>query len=192
MFPELFPTVQPYNRSPHHRYVVPPGAPAKNRARAAKAHMGPWFAAKTLQFPAFDRFARNQGQGLDVSKITGVKDKLKCHPFDWYLEKFRYIYRDGGLLPRKIFQLEATGGTATEPQCLALRSNSWGNAGPPNDHIVLQTCDTKSTRQWWHGSNRRLDGSKRSVARGEDQTENDGCCTGLRSWNCDQCMDWNG
>ena len=39
------------------RYTVPRGASARNRARAAKAHFGAYFGAKTLTFPAFKQFA---------------------------------------------------------------------------------------------------------------------------------------
>lgn len=159
------------------RYRVPPGAPAKNRARAAKAHMGAFF-AKTLTFPAFGSYQADQGKGLDVADIEGVKEKLgTCKPFEWYLRKFDYIYKAAGLLPAHIFELEAD----ESGQCLALGAHqSWGNANAPDDTLVMRPCKDDPDvdgQQWWHGSNRG--GSGR-------------CCTGFRNWNSDQCIESHG
>ena len=87
--------------APKTGYSVPPGASEKNRARAAKAHFGPWW-QKALTFPAFKRFG---SIALDASAIT--ERTAQCKPFSWYLQRFGHIYRDAGLLPSSIYQLES-------------------------------------------------------------------------------------
>ena len=165
------------------RYSVPPGAPERNRARAAKAHFGAWFTKKTLTFPSFAQFKADGGASLDVSSITAAKSKLKCQPFSWYLDRFSHVYRDGGVLPRTIFQIEAVesgggggGGGGGAALCLQMAQHqSWTNAGAPDDSLVLRPCSDKGTTQWWHRANRAARGARK-------------CCTGLRSWNSDQCI----
>ncbi len=159
------------------RYTVPPGAVATNRARAAKAHFGPWF-EKTLTFPRLSGKA-----ALNVSTIqTALSSKaLQCQPFEWYLRRFAYIYRDAGVLPARIFQIEAVG----TGLCLELAGHKeWGNSDAPSDALKLAACEEASphtagrtTMQWWHRSNRKADGT---------------CCSGLRSWNTDQCLESRG
>ena len=157
------------------RYSVPAGAPEKNRARAAKAHFGEWFSKKTLTFPSFQRFVADGGSSLDVSNILKVKEGLKCKPFSWYLDHFSHVYRDGGVLPRTIYQLEALGGGA-EPLCLQMRAHQfWTNAGAPDDELVLRPCSDAGKTQWWHRANRAASGERK-------------CCTGMRNWNSDQCV----
>ena len=156
------------------KYKVGAGDAVKNRARAVKAHLGEWY-KKTLDFPSFKRW---RGQDLDTSSITDGFSDLKCENFEWYLKRFKYIYRDGGVLPSEVFQIAAVEAEGS-PQCLELKTLGWTNFGH-NDEIVLKECSddhTKSQSQWWHGSNRLQDGS---------------CCGGLRAWNTDQCINGRG
>lgn len=96
-----------------------------------------------------------------------------CQSFQWYLDRFSYIYRDAGVIPEEVFQLSPDGGQ----NCLQITPNrKWGNAREASDHLMLQPCkeEHQGSNQWWHASNRKPDGT---------------CCTGLRVWNTDQCLD---
>lgn len=152
------------------KYKLGAGDASKNQARAVKAHIGPWF-NKTLTFPKYYQF---KDQNLDTSAITDVIEKLKCKNFEWYLDKFKYIYRDAGVLPREVFQIEASNRSA-KPQCLRLKKMKWTNYGTP-DELQLVDCleDRVADPQFWHLANR-----------GDDKK----CCGGLRAWNTDQCID---
>jgi polypeptide N-acetylgalactosaminyltransferase len=153
------------------KYKLGAGDASKNQARAVKAHIGPWF-DKTLTFPKYTQF---KGKDLDTSAITDVTKKLGCNNFEWYLDKFKYIYRDAGVLPKEVFQIESSA-TTDKPQCLKLKKASWTNYGTP-DELELTDCldgHSNPNPQYWHLSNRR-----------EDKT----CCGGLRAWNTDQCID---
>lgn len=171
------------------KYKVAPGDAVLNRARAVKAHAGPWF-EKTATFPAFAKYQADGGESLDVSSITDGMKGLQCKSFEWFLWRFQYIYRDAGVLPSKVFQLEIVNDDDAEehkgdpPLCLQLQGHSqWNNAAAPNDATKLWPCEdlqgnapTGGT-QWWHRSNRNEEGE---------------CCGGLRVWNTDQCLNTNG
>lgn len=156
------------------KYKVGAGDAVKNRARAVKAHVGPWY-EKTLTFPSFDQW---KGKDLDTSSITDAISGLKCETFEWYLNRFKHIYRDAGVLPSEVFQIEAVGsGDASTPLCLELKKMRWTNFGSADD-VVLKECTGSSPSEprpiWWHKSSRQKDGS---------------CCGSLRAWNTDQCID---
>ena len=147
------------------------GDAVKNRARAVKAHLGGWYTHKTLDFPSFKRW---RGLELDTSSITDSLSELKCENFEWYLKRFKYIYRDAGVLPSEVFQIAPVQGDGSE-LCLELKSLGWTNFGN-NDEIALKKCEdthTEPKSQWWHRSGRLDDGS---------------CCGSLRAWNTDQCI----
>lgn len=65
------------------KYKVGAGDAIKNRARAVKAHLGPWY-EKTLTFPSFKQW---RGKELDTSSITDAFSSLKCQNFEWYLNR---------------------------------------------------------------------------------------------------------
>jgi len=152
------------------KYKVGAGDAVKNRARAVKAHLGAWF-EKTLSFPSFNTWKNKE---LDVSSITDAFKHLGCENFEWYLNRFKNIYRDAGVLPDEIFQIEASG---LEEQCIQLKRSGWTNYGSA-DEVIVKDCagasPTSPSTVWWHKSNRLEDGS---------------CCGGLRAWNTDQCID---
>eukprot|EP00804_Cyclotella_cryptica_P028289 CCRYP_013167-RA/>CCRYP_013167-RA protein AED:0.02 eAED:0.02 QI:340/1/1/1/1/1/3/271/1192 len=154
------------------KYKLGAGDAIKNRARAVKAHLGPWY-GKTLTFPSFDQW---RGRELDTSSITDGIAKLGCHDFEWYLDRFSYIYKDAGVLPKEVFQIEASS-IAGAPQCLQLKKMGWTNYGN-SDELELVDCldgpPKEPKPQYWHLSS-RLD----------DKT----CCGSLRAWNTDQCID---
>jgi hypothetical protein len=157
------------------KYKVGAGDAIKNRARAVKAHLGRWY-DKTLTFPSFQEW---RGKELDTSSINSALSNLKCEDFEWYLNRFKHIYRDAGVLPSEVFQIEAIvqGEDEASPLCLELNSMGWTNFGSADD-IVLRECVGPSASEprsiWWHGSSRLNDGK---------------CCGSLRAWNTDQCID---
>lgn len=154
------------------KYKVPPGSASVNRARALLAHAPAMFAQKTVDFPMFRQWKATGGSDLDVSSIQGAMENLQCKSFDWYLDFFGYIYRDGGLIPKEVFQITPDGGNT----CLYVKSKRlWGSDGPPHDTLAMEPCHAKtnSGTQHWHLANRNPEGK---------------CCSGLRSWNTDQCI----
>ena len=156
------------------KYKVNAGDAIKNRARAVKAHLGRWY-EKTLTFPSFKHW---HGKDLDTSSITDAFSKLNCESFDWYINRFKNIYRDAGVLPSEVFQIEAVlSNQASAPLCLELKTMGWTNYGS-GDEILLKECTGSSASEprsiWWHLSNR---------------LKNASCCGSLRAWNTDQCMD---
>ena len=158
------------------KYPVGPGDAIRNRARAVKSHLGKFY-EKTLTFPSFKDWREID---LDTSSITNALSNLNCESFDWYLERFKHIYRDAGVLPREVFQIEAittTDEASSTPLCLELKTMGWTNFGSSDD-IVLKECTGSSTSEpraiWWHSSNRLKNGT---------------CCGSFRAWNTDQCID---
>lgn len=158
------------------KYTVGPGDAIRNRARAVKAHLGQFY-NKTLTFPSFTDWREID---LDTSSITNAFSNLKCETFDWYLNRFKHIYRDAGVLPKEVFQIEAittTDKASSIPLCLELKTMAWTNFGS-GDNIVLRECTGSSTSEtraiWWHLSNRLKNGT---------------CCGSFRAWNTDQCID---
>ena len=166
------------------KYRVPPNAKATNIARAGKAHMGGWYGAKLLSFDPFVQFKANnkpweEHNGVNATAIetcmATCNDGVPAASFEWYLRRFKYVYRDGGVLPAKTFQLrhEASG------LCLGLAGRTWGSAAKPRDTVRLLACKDVFERRrnsgvWWHRSNRNDEGE---------------CCAGLKVWNTDQCLD---
>uniref|UniRef100_A0A7S4IHY9 Glycosyltransferase 2-like domain-containing protein n=1 Tax=Odontella aurita TaxID=265563 RepID=A0A7S4IHY9_9STRA len=166
------------------KYHIGGGDAVKNRARAVKAHVGPWF-EKTLTFPSFQQYRSDKEASLDVSSIENAMKDVTCKSFEWYLSRFANIYRDAGVIPTKVFQLEAVveeDGGGGQQLCLQLEGHSaWNNAASPSDATKLAPCKnvnppTEGT-QYWHKSSRNTDGE---------------CCSGLRVWNTDQCLNANG
>eukprot|EP00957_Ditylum_brightwellii_P068251 5181080-Ditylum_brightwellii.AAC.1 len=46
-------------------------------------------------------------KALDVSSVQENLMQMKCHSLQWYLDRFSYIYCDGGVLTHEVFQLKA-------------------------------------------------------------------------------------
>ena len=155
------------------KYKVGAGDAIKNRARAVKAHLGKWY-EKTLTFPSFKQW---QGKDLDTSSITNSFSNLQCENFEWYLNRFKHIYHDAGLVPSEVYQIESITRETSGPQCLELKKMSWTNYGSA-DEVVLKECTGSAASEprsiWWHKSSRLKDGS---------------CCGSMRAWNTDQCID---
>lgn len=155
------------------KYTVQAGDVSKNLATAMMGHSEEYFLKKTTTFPGFGKYLKSH----DSLNLEPIQEPMaKCHSFQWYLNRFSYIYRDAGVIPHEVFQLSPDDGKT----CLQISpSRSWGNANTPQDNLVLEPCSEKQqgSLQWWHLSNRKPDNS---------------CCSGLRVWNTDQCMNWSG
>jgi len=163
-------------RNTRAKYKLPANSAGLNRARAFKAHAPAMFGNKTVTFPVFAKYKATGGNDLDVTSIQAPMEKLQCQDFNWYLDFFSYIYRDGGYIPKEVFQLTPDGGKS----CLRLKSDrSWNSGGSPSDGLVLESCtevsglEATSGTQYWHKANRNSEGR---------------CCSGLRAWNTDQCI----
>ena len=80
------------------RYPIPTKDVMRNKARAATAWFGE-FTEKVMTFPEYEMFTKNGETIGDMSEFGQLKQKLGCAPFASYLDRFFYIYLDGGLLP---------------------------------------------------------------------------------------------
>jgi len=163
------------------KYVVPPGAAAANRMRAAVAWFGE-YAEKLRQFPEL-RAGETAADGTpwygDISNIISVRKDLNCKSYSWFMHRFKHVYEDGGLLPRETFSLRVGGSVADSGSSSGKCLTYTGNAGTSSDGrgtATLQECDARNDRQRWHGANR--DTSKAEQP----------CCSALKAWNTDQCM----
>eukprot|EP00928_Gymnodinium_smaydae_P072736 TRINITY_DN56039_c0_g1_i1.p1 TRINITY_DN56039_c0_g1~~TRINITY_DN56039_c0_g1_i1.p1 ORF type:complete len:606 (-),score=64.37 TRINITY_DN56039_c0_g1_i1:75-1892(-) len=113
----------------------------------------------------FDEFRKKYKQGylehqaLDVSNIIAVKERLQCKPFAFFLHRFRSVYRDGGLLPEKVFRMKSSSSG------LCVHRGSM--------RFQMRDC---SSATWFHQAN-------------QDPSKGGKCCSGIRQWNSMDCMD---
>jgi len=148
------------------------GDTSKNRARAMYAWMNE-FSQKLDDFPAFASRKRSEGPGWigDMSTFQKVKDSLQgCHPFAWYLRRFKVVYEDAGIIPKEIFMIK----DGTSGKCLFFQGQA-GTSGSGREGVVLAPCDAGNHRFFWHLGNRSPKTAK--------------CCSGLRAWNTEQCLE---
>lgn len=155
------------------KYPIPTKDVMRNKARAATAWFGE-FTEKVMTFPEYEMFTKNGESIGDMSEFGEIKKRLGCAPFTSYLDRFSYIYIDGGLIPEEVFQLrEKKSGL-----CMQIKRN---DRQPHN--VVLAPCSghheqhQSSELQLFHRGNR--DPSKRGKA----------CCSGIMHWNFLQCLD---
>lgn len=146
---------------------------AANRMRAAAAWYGA-FTAKLKHFPFLSADKKDWGGHPwygDISNTLDIKKKLKCRSFAWFLRRFRQVYEDGGIIPSETFNLrESSSGL-----CLSY-SGSAGTARDGRGIVVLKRCNVDDDRQRWHAANQDV------------TSPNLACCSGLRAWNTDQCL----
>jgi glycosyltransferase involved in cell wall biosynthesis len=161
------------------RYPIPTRDVMRNKARAITAWFGE-FRDKVFTFPEYEAFVSGEQSIGDMSNFDQLKSQLTCAPFSSYLNRFSYVYLDGGLIPTEVFQIqeESTG------FCLERKAQ----AQMPHDTILVPCAGQDENRgpgtiselQLWHGANR--------------DTEQDGhpCCSGLMNWNFFTCLDSQG
>lgn len=138
------------------------GNSGQNRARAVKAWYGD-FAQKLESFSIGHYDAGN------LSNLEAIRDRLKCRPFPWLLRRFKHIYEDAGFLPKKIFMIQ----DSSSSLCLKYHGSPGTSPSGQGDTQLLP-CDEKDDRMFWALGNAG-DGGR--------------CCSGLRAWDTDQCLD---
>jgi glycosyltransferase involved in cell wall biosynthesis len=164
----------------HPKYDVPANAAQKNRMRAAVAWFGE-YAEKLRQFPELRADEKDPDGGPwygDISNIVSVRTDLKCKSYSWFMHRFKHVYEDAGLIPRETFRLRS-GPSSTSGLAVGECLTYMGQAGTSPDGkgvAQMMPCDERNERQRWHGANR--DTAK------ADQS----CCSSLRAWNTDQCI----
>ncbi|CAK9009238.1 unnamed protein product [Durusdinium trenchii] len=142
----------------------------RNKARAVSAWLGP-FTQKSLSFPEYEAFFNGENSIGNLSNFQILKEKLKCAEFSAYLQRFSYVYIDGGLIPEKVFQIqEESSGLCLEREVHDARSHG----------IVMAPCAVEGQgvveTQLWHPANR------------DQGQEGAPCCSGLMNWNFLQCL----
>lgn len=151
-------------------YYVPPGSAQRNRLRAAKAWFSE-FAVKVNDYPnLYPDMKDNDGKPWygDLGSIFEIKEELQCQDFAWFLNRFKEVYIDSGMVPHETYLIRSG------ENCLTY-------LGPPGTStdgkglVGLQPCNPDNDRQRWHGANRN------AKANGK-------CCSALRAWNTDQCL----
>jgi len=140
----------------------------RNKVRAGVAWMGE-FSKKFSEFDMMEHFKNSPELG-DLSNILDVSRKLKCRSFAWFLHRFRNVYVEGGLLPSETFQLRLPG----RKKCLQYQGYA-GTSQSGVGKVKLVKCNAKDDRQRWHLAN-------------VDTQRGGKCCSGLRAWNTDQCL----
>jgi hypothetical protein len=124
---------------------------------------------KAHDYPVFSQFVSRNGKPPsealpDISSILEVKERMQCKPFQWFLDKFSGVYRDGGVLPETVFRIRDTNTNL----CLARRSTK----NRQEHRIVASQCSVDDPMQIWHRANRK--GSE--------------CCSGIRSYDSMYCI----
>eukprot|EP00921_Rhytidocystis_pertsovi_P012470 GHVQ01020277.1.p1 GENE.GHVQ01020277.1~~GHVQ01020277.1.p1 ORF type:complete len:823 (+),score=115.54 GHVQ01020277.1:338-2470(+) len=86
------------------------------------------------------------GPGLE--ERTALRHKLRCMPFQWYVDRFRTAFERKGLLDAEYIFIQhqksrwCLGATGADPTSVdPLQKN--------HSHIVLMPCDRHSTNQQW-------------------------------------------
>lgn len=108
-----------------------------------------------------------------MSGFDKLKDRLKCAPFASYIQRFSYVYIDGGLIPSSVYQLKEE----SSGQCLERVQRRNAPHG-----VTMAPCNTGEERgaaselQLWHGSSRNR------------QKPNGPCCSGISAYNLVQCL----
>merc|ERR1712070_784916 len=131
------------------------------------------FTRKLNDFPTFSSRKAMDGDHWygDMSNFQKVKDRLQgCRPFAWYLRRFKAVYEDAGILPKDIFMIKED----TSGKCLLFQGQA-GTSGSGREGIVLAPCNAGNHRYYWHPGNRSPKTGK--------------CCSGLRAWNTEQCLE---
>merc|ERR1711979_104968 len=92
----------------------------------------------------------------DMSSFKKVKDRLSgCHPFAWYLRRFKVVYEDAGLIPPSIFMIKEE----QSGKCFFYQGQA-GTSGFGKEGVVLADCDPGNHRFFWHLGNRRVKDGK--------------------------------
>merc|ERR1711924_507292 len=79
-----------------------------NKARAALGWYGD-YTSKVGDYPDMTHVGfgpKGKKPRLDVSNLHAIGQKLQCRPFAWFLWRFRHIYVEGGMLPKKTFKIQ--------------------------------------------------------------------------------------
>eukprot|EP00439_Symbiodinium_sp_Y106_P047573 s3723_g6.t1 len=132
-------------------YKVQPGAAARNRLRAAVAWFGD-FSQKLSSFPGL-QYERRNADGApwygNLDNILEVKTRLGCKSFAWFMNRFKHVYEDGGLIPAETFRIERDG------RCLTYEGGagtSPDGKGTAVEDSALQNCiKLKSLVKAWLG-----------------------------------------
>jgi hypothetical protein len=161
------------------KYPIPTRDVMRNKARAVSAWFGE-FRDKVFTFPEYEAFSEGSDSIGDMSNFDSLKSRLTCAPFSSYINRFSYVYIDGGLIPSEVFQIKE------ESSGLCLERNPQAKQ-PHNTHLAPCAGADEggnpgsiSELQLWHGANR--DRSQPGAP----------CCSGIMNWNFYTCLDAQG
>eukprot|EP00920_Eleutheroschizon_duboscqi_P017994 GHVT01043021.1.p1 GENE.GHVT01043021.1~~GHVT01043021.1.p1 ORF type:complete len:740 (-),score=146.15 GHVT01043021.1:1270-3489(-) len=120
-------------------YKVDSKVLVKNRVRAATA----WFDEFGDNFFTSSAYiAKNKDlKDGSISDILRVKEKLQCKPFKWFVNRFRDVFEQRGLIPRSTFHFL----DPVHKECLSATKGDQFNSKPIN--LEWKACDEESTDQ---------------------------------------------
>eukprot|EP00929_Paragymnodinium_shiwhaense_P108180 TRINITY_DN74505_c0_g1_i1.p1 TRINITY_DN74505_c0_g1~~TRINITY_DN74505_c0_g1_i1.p1 ORF type:complete len:930 (+),score=127.94 TRINITY_DN74505_c0_g1_i1:202-2991(+) len=166
------------------KYPMPMESVMRNKARAVNGWFDE-FKEKTFSFPEYGDFVSNRSNIGDMTFYNDVKSSLKCASFFAYINTFRFIYLDGGLIPQQVFQLrEKKTGLCLERSMTEIPQRDGIYSIRLAPCILLDSSQPKPNRgdtvelQLWHQGNRKPTGPSTGS-----------CCSGLMSWNFFKCLD---
>lgn len=171
------------------KYPMPTEDVMRNKGRAVKAWFSE-FAEKSFTFPEYRQFESGEHHLGTFENFDRLKKQQGCAPFSSYIQRFSYVYLDGGLIPPEVFQLreESTGLCLErlprdEPPhavimapCAARVEDGHAQANRACSGCVSTGTNGISELQLWHAGNR--DKTKAGAP----------CCSGLHNWNFLQCL----
>jgi len=140
--------------------------PADSRTTAHYRHVGGVDNIGRVAASWFDKFSNKYRDGVllganppDVSNVIPLKQKLGCKPYAYFLHRFRKVYKQGGVLPDKVFRIRS----ASSGTCMVRMGQNYG----------MTDCTRAS---WFHLAN-------------QDPKKGHRCCSGIREWNAMECFD---
>jgi len=162
-------TTDPRTRSHYKQHA---GSVLINKRRVVAAWFGPFEAL----------YNRSVGQGgkdahMDLSETVQLQKRLQCKPFVHFLYHFRDIYVEAAVIPTRVFQLrERSSGLCLTRNARAMGLTPCQGSGENGDKAQLV-----------HLAN-RVQSRAPALCGGSGNTHQ--CCSGIRLWSTDVCLDY--
>eukprot|EP00922_Rhytidocystis_sp_ex-Travisia-forbesii_P029897 GHVS01043852.1.p1 GENE.GHVS01043852.1~~GHVS01043852.1.p1 ORF type:complete len:636 (+),score=65.96 GHVS01043852.1:230-1909(+) len=124
-----------------------------NQKRAALV----WLDKYYKYFEKYHPIVKELDEGPGLEERVALRHKLRCMPFQWYVDRFRVAFERKGLLDDEFFHVQHTASrwclSVSGPDPLARKDLVFKT----QHHVMLSPCDAHSTnQQWMHVGGNRL------------------------------------